>query len=102
MTYTDKDWTKEETDYLFDLVRRYDQRFYIVADRYEYPGGGARTMEVCRMKVCRPIHLKSCVKDMKDRYFSVCRKLVRSRPWPGEESAKAQVLSSFAFDKGVK
>lgn len=32
----DQDWTKEETDYLFDLVRDYDGRFYIVHDRYEY------------------------------------------------------------------
>lgn len=78
----DKDWTKEETDYLFDLVRQYDQRFYVVADRYEYPGGPPRSME-----------------DLKDRYFSVCRKLVRHRPWPGDEATKAQVLSSFAFDK---
>ena len=46
LTYEDKDWTKEETDYLFDLVRQYDQRFYVVADRYEYPGGSSRSMEV--------------------------------------------------------
>lgn len=30
---------------MFDLVRSYDARFYIVADRYEYPGTN-RTMEV--------------------------------------------------------
>lgn len=78
----DQDWSKEETDYLFDLVRQYDQRFYIVTDRYEYPGGTTRSME-----------------DLKDRYFSVCRKLVRSRPWPGDEATKSQILSSFAFDK---
>ncbi|GJE84587.1 SWR1-complex protein [Phanerochaete sordida] len=79
---TDKEWTKEETDYLFDLVRQYDQRFYVVADRYEYPGGPPRSME-----------------DLKDRYFSVCRKLVRDRPWPGDEATKSQILSSFSFDK---
>ena len=45
LTDEDKEWTKEETDYLFDLVRSYDARFYIVADRYEYPGTN-RTMEV--------------------------------------------------------
>lgn len=42
----DKEWTREETDYLFDLVRQYDARFYVVADRYEYSGGSTRTMEV--------------------------------------------------------
>ena len=42
----DDHWTKEETDYLFNLVREYDMRFYVVADRYEYPGGQARSLEV--------------------------------------------------------
>ena len=42
----DDNWTKEETDYLFNIVREYDMRFYVVADRYEYPGGTPRTLEV--------------------------------------------------------
>ena len=43
---TDQEWTKEETDYLFYLIREYDSRFYIVNDRYEFPGGPPRSMEV--------------------------------------------------------
>ncbi|PCH40988.1 hypothetical protein WOLCODRAFT_137117 [Wolfiporia cocos MD-104 SS10] len=78
----DKDWTKEETDYLFELVREYDSRFYIVHDRYEFPGGPQRSLE-----------------DLRDRYCSVCRKLVRNRPWAGDEAAKMQLLSSLQFDK---
>lgn len=27
-------WTKEETDYLLDLLEQYDLRFVVVADRY--------------------------------------------------------------------
>ncbi|KAI0089333.1 hypothetical protein BDY19DRAFT_945299 [Irpex rosettiformis] len=77
----DKEWSKEETDYLFDLVRSYDARFYVVADRYEYPESN-RTME-----------------DMKERYYSVCRKLVRNRPWAGDDASKANLLASLAFDK---
>ena len=38
--------------------------------------------------------------DLKDRYASVCRKLIRNRSWPGDESSKSQLLSSFSFDKG--
>lgn len=38
-------WTREETVYLFDLLREYDLRFIVVADRYEF---GKRTIEVCR------------------------------------------------------
>jgi len=30
----DPEWTKEETDYLFNLIHEYDCRFYIVTDRY--------------------------------------------------------------------
>ncbi|KAI0938219.1 hypothetical protein AcV7_003466 [Taiwanofungus camphoratus] len=78
----DQDWTKEETDYLFDLAREYDSRFYVVSDRYDFPNGPQRSLE-----------------DLKDRYLSVCRKLVRNRPWAGDEASKAQLLSSLQFDK---
>ncbi|CAG8547091.1 12039_t:CDS:2, partial [Acaulospora colombiana] len=39
---TDKEWTKEETDYLFSLCRKYDLRFIVIHDRYEY---SERSME---------------------------------------------------------
>ncbi|KAF8812255.1 hypothetical protein BYT27DRAFT_7087203 [Phlegmacium glaucopus] len=78
----DKEWTKEETDYLFSLVRDFDSRWYIIHDRYEYPEAPSRSLE-----------------DLKDRYYSVCRKLVRNRAWPGDEAGKAQLISSFQFDK---
>lgn len=42
----DESWTKEETDYLFELVREFDQRFYVIADRYDYPGGTPRSIDV--------------------------------------------------------
>jgi len=38
ITDPDSGWSKEETDYLFDLVKAYTARFYIILDRYEYPG----------------------------------------------------------------
>ncbi|KAI0036777.1 hypothetical protein K488DRAFT_40369 [Vararia minispora EC-137] len=82
----DSSWTKEETDYLFSLVKEFDSRFYVVSDRYDFPGGRPRSMEW---------HCQ----DLKDRYYSVCRKLVRSRPWSGDDASKAQLLSSLQFDK---
>ncbi|KAF7985229.1 hypothetical protein HWV62_7874 [Athelia sp. TMB] len=78
----DKEWSKEETDYLFSVVQEYDSRWYVIHDRYEYTGGVPRALE-----------------DLKDRYYSVCRKLVRNRPWAGDESSKAALISSFQFDK---
>ncbi|KAI0751099.1 hypothetical protein C8Q80DRAFT_1217958 [Daedaleopsis nitida] len=78
----DSSWTKEETDHLFNLVREYDGRFFVVHDRYEYPDGPSRTLE-----------------DLKDRYFTVCRALVRNRPWVGDTPGKNALLSSLSFDK---
>ncbi|KAF8639755.1 hypothetical protein AX17_001017 [Amanita inopinata Kibby_2008] len=78
----DKEWTKEETDYLFKLVHEYDTRWYIVHDRFEFPNGVSRTTE-----------------DLKDRYYSVCRKLIRNRPWGDDENNKNQLLASYQFDK---
>ncbi|KAF8605371.1 hypothetical protein BDV93DRAFT_438963 [Ceratobasidium sp. AG-I] len=78
----DPEWSREETDYLFDMAREYDVRFLVMHDRYSFPGGVERTVE-----------------DLKHRYYGVCRKLLRTRPWGGDESTKAQLLSSFNFDK---
>ncbi|KAJ7228491.1 hypothetical protein GGX14DRAFT_613125 [Mycena pura] len=78
----EKDWTKEETDYLMNIVQEYDTRWYVIHDRYDFPGGLPRSME-----------------DLKDRYCSVCRKLVRTRPWGGDEASKQLLLSSFNFEK---
>lgn len=32
---SDAAWSRAETDYLLDLCRRFDLRFFIIADRYE-------------------------------------------------------------------
>lgn len=52
-------WSKEETDYLWDLCRRFDLRFPVIHDRYEYQ---TRTIE-----------------ELKDRYYSVARRLLEER-----------------------
>ncbi|KAJ7068454.1 hypothetical protein C8F01DRAFT_1118240 [Mycena amicta] len=77
-------WTKEETDYLTKLVEEYDTRWYVIHDRYEYPRpeGGRRSIE-----------------DIKDRYCSVCRKLIRNRPWTGDDASRQALLASFNFEK---
>lgn len=51
--FTDKDWTKEETDNLFNVVREYDTRWYVVHDRYEPPPDGpTRSLEVKHNSLC--------------------------------------------------
>ncbi|KII94890.1 hypothetical protein PLICRDRAFT_86353 [Plicaturopsis crispa FD-325 SS-3] len=78
-----KIWTKEETDYLFKLVQEYDSRWFVIHDRYDYPDGEEHSLE-----------------DLKDRYYGVCRKLLRSRPWAGDEASRNQLYAKFEFDKG--
>ncbi|CED84272.1 swr1-complex protein 4 [Phaffia rhodozyma] len=88
----DDNWSHSETLYLFALLRTYDLRFVVVADRYAYPGeadeyinlpGGGK---------------KQSIEDIKSRYYSICRRLVRSRP-TGDENGKLMLLQSYAFDK---
>lgn len=45
---TDSNWTAQETTYLFNLLREYDLRFIVVADRYSFQNTRSRTVEVCR------------------------------------------------------
>ncbi|KAF5359043.1 hypothetical protein D9758_004758 [Tetrapyrgos nigripes] len=56
--------------------------WYVIHDRYEFKGGPSRELE-----------------DLKDRYYSICRKLVRNRPWHADDASKNQLMASFNFDK---
>lgn len=55
----DSNWTKEETDELFELIKQFDLRFIVVADRFEGNSATPKSME-----------------DMKDRYYTISRKLL--------------------------
>lgn len=134
---TDPDWTAHETQYLFALLKSFDCRFVIVADRYAYPGkrgellapqaaaepgstsakgkekeatGGGGSSSSSMSGSGRQAGLsttaagleggrKRSIEDIKSRYYSVCRRLVRSRP-TGDEFGKTQMLQYYAFDKG--
>eukprot|EP00854_Cymbomonas_tetramitiformis_P003590 gene3590-4518_t len=68
----DDKWTREETDHLFDLCERYDLRFVIIADRYALE---ARTCE-----------------DLKQRYYSVAKKLLEQRGNGAEETLNHPIV----------
>jgi DNA methyltransferase 1-associated protein 1 len=78
-------WSKAETDYLFRLLNDYDLRFYIVADRYEWPGSERH------------------VEDLKARYYAICRKLFKVRPLdsPTEQENRITGTVQYGFDYGV-
>lgn len=78
----DNDWSKEETDYLFELCKKYDLRFPVIEDRYNYENK-QRTME-----------------DLKDRFYSIYRKLILNGKGPTTGDYDRQVLAQqYAFDK---
>jgi DNA methyltransferase 1-associated protein 1 len=59
---TEPGWSKEETDHLFDLCRMFDLRFIMVQDRFDNAKYQSRSVE-----------------DLKERYYSVCNRLVKAR-----------------------
>ncbi|KAI9353751.1 hypothetical protein BDR26DRAFT_928987 [Obelidium mucronatum] len=60
------DWTKQETDRLFELCQTFHLKFIVIADRYESEEGEkTRTVE-----------------DLKERYFDVAGKLQVARSGP--------------------
>lgn len=81
----DDQWSKAETDYLFNLLREYDLRWVVVADRYDYAGRD-RTME-----------------DMKARYYSVCRNLMEHRlPLDMMSGEQLATYNALKYDKELE
>ena len=48
-------WTKQETDHLFDLCRQFDLRFTVIQDRWDVTRFSKRSIE-----------------DLKERYYDIC------------------------------
>ncbi|GAA5850157.1 hypothetical protein JCM8547_001025 [Rhodosporidiobolus lusitaniae] len=82
------DWSKAETDHLFELAHRYDLRFIVMADRWELPS-------------------ERGVDALKNRYYSICRTLAANRPGPEPadaaekeklDKARQESVAQFHFD----
>ncbi|KAJ7329015.1 DNA methyltransferase 1-associated protein 1 [Desmophyllum pertusum] len=61
-------WTRNETDHLFDLCRRFDLRFITIHDRFDKDKHQSRTIE-----------------ELKDRYYGCVTRLLKARAPPGQE-----------------
>ncbi|RKP10822.1 hypothetical protein THASP1DRAFT_27418 [Thamnocephalis sphaerospora] len=72
----DRDWSKDETDYLFDMCKRFDLRFIVIADRYDFEGK-SRDIE-----------------EIKDRYYTVSRRILKLRA-----GGLSEGLEAYAFDR---
>ncbi|KAJ5408700.1 hypothetical protein N7509_002583 [Penicillium cosmopolitanum] len=77
------EWTREETDYLMDLVAEYDLRWVLIADRYEYqprmdsePEGNAIV----------PAKTVRTMEHMKARYYFIAATMLAIEHPPSEMS----------------
>lgn len=98
----DPNWTMHETSYLFDLLKTYDLRFIVIADRYFYCGPTGCDPEK-RRSIEVSLRLWASVKryqDIKDRYYTICRRLVRTRTATDLQNQQ-QLLHAYSFDKGT-
>ncbi|KAF3109587.1 swr complex subunit [Orbilia oligospora] len=78
----DDDWSRQETDYLFRLIKEYDLRWVVIADRFEFEGKD-RTME-----------------DLKARYYSVCRNVMEMRtPVTMMSAEEGALYSAMHYNK---
>ncbi|XP_045160572.2 DNA methyltransferase 1-associated protein 1-like isoform X1 [Mercenaria mercenaria] len=64
----DDNWTRQETDHLFDLCKRFALRFVVMNDRWD-----------------REKYADRSVEDLKERYYNICNKLVKVRAPQGTE-----------------
>ncbi|KAF3776797.1 SWR1-complex protein 4 [Nymphaea thermarum] len=79
---TDPDWTKEETDQLFDLCDQFDLRFIVVADRFP---------------------TSRSVEELKSRYYAVSRALVIAKaPNAGDVSGHPLVKDPYNVNQEVE
>lgn len=57
---SDKSWEFDEIEYLFDLCRRYDMKWFVIHDRYSF--AEPRTLE-----------------DLKEKFYEVCKRYFQAK-----------------------
>ncbi|KAJ5485029.1 SWR1-complex protein 4 [Penicillium diatomitis] len=77
------DWTREETDYLMDLVAEYDVRWVIIADRYDYQRHLDSEPEA---NAIVPAKQYRTMEQMKARYYYVAATMLAIEHPPSEMS----------------
>ncbi|CAK7263548.1 swr complex subunit [Sporothrix epigloea] len=73
------DWTKEETDYLMELVKDFDLRWPLIWDRYDYqhadsPSAAADSTAI--VPAGQPIGSSRTMEDLKVRYYEIAAKMM--------------------------
>lgn len=83
-SFESEDWSLQETRYLFDLIETFELRWFVIADRYNYPGK-TRSLE-----------------DLKERYYEVCTKIMQRTTISKEIDAgpqNEQLIAAMRYPK---
>jgi DNA methyltransferase 1-associated protein 1 len=74
----DKDWSREETEYLLELIKEYDQRWHVISDRYDWqPSDSSLDSSEDSMAVARLSDVKSRdLESLKARYYYICARVM--------------------------
>ena len=104
---TTTDWSKEETDHLFDLCDKFSLRFIVIADRFglDFP----QVVEPpSRKRDAKALHKEEqkhkvnyherTVDEIKDRYYSVAKAVLEVRGQLDHQIVK----KPFNFEQEVK
>lgn len=78
------DWSREETDYLMDLVEEYGLRWVVIADRYDFQPQSVDAESNANALVTAEAH--RTIEQMKSRYYSVAAAMLALEHPPSEMS----------------
>ncbi|KAL4921259.1 hypothetical protein BDW62DRAFT_142469 [Aspergillus aurantiobrunneus] len=77
-----EEWSREETDYLMDLVEEYDLRWVVIADRYDFQPQPIDNTETSTALV--PSKRFRTMEQMKGRYYFVAASMLALKHPPSE------------------
>lgn len=81
------EWSRQETDYLMDLVEEFDLRWVVIADRYDYqPQQPTETPETATTALVPSNQQPRTMEQMKARYYSVAATMLALEHPPSEMS----------------
>ncbi|ROT35654.1 SWR1-complex protein 4 [Sodiomyces alkalinus F11] len=96
------DWTKDETDYLLNLVKEYDLRWPIIWDRYDYVPeaiNGESSADGDESKAIIPAPKPRSMEDLKARYYEIAAKMMAAQTpvqyMTKEECALHETMAKF-------
>lgn len=76
------EWTKDETDYLMEMVKDFDLRWPLIWDRYEYTPKTNQDVEITSMAVVAASKPRT-MEDLKARYYTVAAVMMETnKPKP--------------------